>query len=239
MKVFVSLLLFAALFYLRLRCAAHAAQRDRPSHNRAIGRRSRATLRTLSVAGAIFASVVFGAAVSGEAASRRVSGVYLTAADYKDSRLDFQGECGSKAHKLELHDVLNKSYIDMTHAAEKRRYQKSDVFGFRACNGRDYRFVSNLEYQILEAKELYIYEHETSERVGKTVGMVRRYYFSVGPSGQVLPLTLENLQRAFPDNHRFHDSLDQMFGGGQNVAQYDELHKMFKVNRLLMASREP
>jgi hypothetical protein len=29
-----------------------------------------------------------------------------------------------------------------------------------------------------------------------------------------------------------------MFAAGQDLAAYDEFHKMFKVNRLLIASRE-
>ncbi len=89
-----------------------------------------------------------------QAKERARSGVYQTASDYKDGRLAFEGECGSKAHKLELHDVLNKPYIDVTHDTEKRRFQKSDLFGFRACDGRDYRFGANREYRILEAKAL-------------------------------------------------------------------------------------
>jgi len=51
-------------------------------------------------------------------------------------------------------------------------------------------------------------------------------------------LTLENLKQAFPDNHRFHDALDATFAAGRVLAEYDEFHKMFKVNRLLIASRE-
>lgn len=196
-------------------------------------------MKTLFIPVAVLAAFVVSVAASPKATTPKTSGVYLTADDYQNGRLSFEGDCGSKTHKLELHDVLNKPYIDVTHESDKRRYAKSDLFGFRTCNGRDYRFVSNLEYQILEAKELYIYEHGTNVHVGKGLRTVPTYYFSAGPKGQVLPLTLENLKQAFPDNHRFHDSLDQMFGRGQNVAQYDELHKMFKVNRLLMASREP
>jgi hypothetical protein len=160
------------------------------------------------------------------------------AADYKNGRLSYEGDCRSKTHKLELHDVLNKPYIDVTHESEKHRYAKSDLFGFRACDGRDYRFGATLEYQILEAKELYIYVRETSVAQGRTNRTVREYYFSVGASGEMQALTLDHLKQAFPDNHRFHDSLDATFGRGQNAAEYDEFHKMFKVNRLLIASRE-
>lgn len=189
----------------------------------------------------VLAAFIFSLGTSGQTATSpalKISGVYLSGADYKNGRLAFEGSCGSKAHKLELHDVLNKPYIDVTHDTEKRRYQKSDIFGFRACDGSDYRFASKQKYRILEAKELYIYARETPVPAGKGYWPTLTYYFSSGPDGQLLPLTLENLKSAFPANHRFHDSLDQMFGQGQNLAQYDDFHKMFKVNRLLIASRE-
>jgi hypothetical protein len=236
MEAFLSLLLFAAFIYLMMRCGAYVVQKNDPSHSRAIERSRRPVLCALSVAGAIFAAVAFSAATSGQAASRRMSGIYLTATGYKDGQLAFEGDCGSKSHRLELHDVLHKAYIDVTHETEKRRYEKSDLFGFRACDGRDYRFASKLEYQILEAKELYIYAREISISHGKGSHTAREYYFSAAADAQILALTLENLKQAFPENHRFHDSLDATFGAGQALAEYDELHKMFKVNRLLIAS---
>ncbi len=173
-----------------------------------------------------------------QVALEKTSGVYLTTQDYKNGRLSFEGGCGSKTHKLELHDVLHKSYIHVTHGTENRRLSKSDLFGFRACDGRDFRFASNLEYQILEAKELYIYAGEVRVSQGKGVNTIRGYFFSAGPDGQIFALTLEKLKRTFPDNHRFHDGLDAAFGAGQVLAEYDEFHKMFKVNRLLIASNE-
>jgi hypothetical protein len=134
--------------------------------------------------------------------------------------------------------VLNKPYINVKHDSEKLRYSKSNLFGFRACDERDYRFASKLEYQILEARELYIYGRETSVSQGRTYRTIHEYYFSVGADGEIQPLTLGNLKQAFPENHRFHDWLDATFGAGQSLAEYDEFHKMFKVNRLLVASRE-
>lgn len=189
----------------------------------------------------VFALLLFAltASASVQRSVPRTSGIYLTAADYNEGRLTSEGDCGFNGHKLELHDVLDKSYIHVTHGTERRRYAKSDLFGFRACDGNDYRFVSNLEFRILEAKELSIYVRETHETVGKSRHVVKVYYLSKGSNGNVLPLTLENLKHAFPDNHTFHDSLDQMFGAGQDLAQYDDFHKMFKVNRLLIAAHTP
>ena len=167
------------------------------------------------------------------------SGIYLSAADYSEHRLSFEGDCKSSIHKLELHDVLNKPYIHVTHGTETKRYEKSDLFGFRSCEGLDYRFSGNHEYQILEAKQLYIYVVQAPARLGKDtakdLNKVSTYYVSAGANGQVVPLTVNNLKQAFPDNHKFHDSLDQMLGTGGELAQFDDFHKMFKVNRLLIA----
>jgi len=131
--------------------------------------------------------------------------------------------------------VLNKSYIDVTHGGGRRRYLKSEVFGFRSCKGADYRFAGNKEYQILEAKALYIYRTESRDARGKGISTILKYYFSVGADGDVLALTLINLKQAFPGNHRFHDSLGAAFPFG-GLEQYDDFHKMFKVNHLLEAS---
>ncbi len=187
---------------------------------------------------ACFAVLLFSSAGTVQVIVQKTSGVYLTAANFKNGQVSFEGDCGSKTHKLELHDVLHKSYVHVTHGTEKHRFAKSDLFGFRACDGRDYRFASNLEYHILEAKELYVYSREVPVSHGRGIHTVRGYFFSAGPEGTVLALTLENLKQAFPGNHRFHDALDAMVGAGQQLAEYDESQKMFRVNRLLVASRE-
>lgn len=167
-------------------------------------------------------------------------GIYLTADDFTNGRLTSESDCASPGHKIELHDVLKKPYIHVTHAGETRRYEKREVYGFRSCRGVDYRFVGNDEYQILEARGLSIYAVELPAREGEDLAVdretVRRYFFSVGAGGQVLRLSRDNLKRALPENHTFHDSLDQMFATDQDLALYDTFHKMFKVNRLLIAS---
>ena len=195
-------------------------------------------MKTFYIAVAALTAMGFSVSGSGLAATPKTSGVYVTAEDYKNGRLSYEGNCGSKAHNLELHDVLHKSYIHVTHETEKRRFAKSDLFGFRACDGRDYRFASNLEHQILEARELYIYTREVLVSHGRGRHTVQGYFFSAGAEGPVLALTLENLKKAFPDNQRFYEALDAAFGAKQKISEYDESQKMFTVNQLLIASRE-
>ena len=60
-----------------------------------------------------------------------------------------------------------------------------------------------------------------------------QYYFSILPLDVIKQLTINNLKEAFPDNHKFHDLLDQNFNGNYEVSEYDSFHKMYKVNHLL------
>ena len=105
----------------------------------------------------------------------------------------------------------------------------------RAADERNYRYVGNERYQVLEAKDLYIYSTDVVVRKGASE---KAYFFSVGPAGEIFPLTIVNLKKAFPDNHRFHDSLDMTFKDNSQLTKYDDFHKMFKVNRLLIASEQ-
>lgn len=73
---------------------------------------------------------------------------------------------------------------------------------------------------------------------GRVRSSVMDYCFSVGPDDPILLVTLENFKHAFPANHRFHDLLDANFGVGQSLGEHDELHKMLKINRSLIALRE-
>jgi hypothetical protein len=104
-----------------------------------------------------------------------------------------------------------------------------------AADARNYRIVGNDRYQIVEAKALHIYTLDVIVRKGASE---KTYFFSVGPNGDILPLTILNLKNAFPDNHTFHDLLDMSFKHDSDLTKYDEFHKMFKVNRLLAASTE-
>jgi hypothetical protein len=104
-----------------------------------------------------------------------------------------------------------------------------------AADARNYRLVGNDRYQLLEAKGVYIYSLDVLVRKGASE---KTYFFSIGPNGDVMPLTILNLKKAFPDNHAFHDLLDMTFKHDSDLTKYDEFHKMFKVNRLLEASSE-
>ena len=186
----------------------------------------------------VLATVLAGSLAT--SAAKSATGIYLTVDDYQTGRLTSQSDCDSPGHKVELHDILHKPFINVTHEGQTRQYEKNQVYGFRSCGGQDYRFVDNDEYQILENRDVSIYAREVPARnpkdTSRGLSTSRVYFFSVRAAGQVLPLTIQNLKRAFPNSHAFHDALDATFHTDDELVQYDTFHKMFKVNRLLIAS---
>jgi hypothetical protein len=189
---------------------------------------------TLVITALILATVVFTRPVS--AADQKItSGIYLTADDFANGKITSEGFDNSASHKIELHDsIFGKPYIHVTHGTDKQEYPKNEIYGFRLGDGRSFRFVGNGEYEIREAGALYIYRTERLVRKGATEPA---YYFSVDAAGDVLPLTLLNLKNAFPENHRFHDALDETFRSDSDLTWFDDFHKMYKVNRVLVATQ--
>jgi hypothetical protein len=103
------------------------------------------------------------------------------------------------------------------------------------ADAKAYRTVRSQRYEILEAKAIYIYSTNILVRKG---ALEKVYYFRAGPTGEIRPLTILNLKKAFPDNHKFHNSLDMMFRSDSSLNGYDDFHKMFTVNRLLIGSEQ-
>ncbi len=104
-----------------------------------------------------------------------------------------------------------------------------------SADGRSFRTVGSQRYEILEARDLIIYSTDVIVRKGT---LEKAYFFSVGLTGEILPLTILNLKNAFPNNHAFHDNLDMMFKNDSQLTKFDDFHKMYKVNRLLAGSTE-
>jgi hypothetical protein len=126
--------------------------------------------------------------------------------------------------------------MTVIHGGRSYQVAKDSLFGFRDCDGRDYRFASNNQhYPILNpGEELLLYKVE-QPTVGKSPGFVR-LFFSPNAEAPLQPLTLLAVKKAFPNNHRFHDLLDAQLPHG-NLTAYDQMHRMTKINWLLQQSR--
>ncbi|MCY7360378.1 MAG: hypothetical protein LH609_23555 [Rudanella sp.] len=163
------------------------------------------------------------------------SGVYRTVSDYKQDKLTLQVDCKTEKHRIRLNEFFGSASIDVIHNGEKHTFRKNGTYGIRDCEGKDFRFVANEEYQILESRTVTIYENlvTATSTTGKGIRTLKMVYFSLQPNTDLLPLTVANLKKALPANHKFHDLLDTNFRTDAEVAVYDPMHKMYKVNHLL------
>jgi len=159
------------------------------------------------------------------------SGIYLSATDFEAGKLTYAINCKTEKHKIKLHEFLGKDYITVIHDKQPHDLKKKEIFGFKDCGGAIYRLGTDKHYQVMNPTEkilLYVIEFPGSKGQPKK----DYYYFSASASGDIQELTLDNLKKAFPDNHKFHDALDAEFAAGSDLVLYDSFHKMYKVNRL-------
>ena len=89
-------------------------------------------------------------------------------------------------------------------------------------------------YKVLNAGEsLTIYKYMHPAHSPKdTEKYAAKYFFTTSGSEVLQELTKENLKKAFPDNHAFHDALDENFKEDKELINYDSFHKMYKINHI-------
>lgn len=160
------------------------------------------------------------------------SGVYATAADYSNNKLTYEAQCSTKHNNVKLHDFFGYSpYITVTTGQIKHKIRKSEVYGFRNCNGEVFRFYKNRAYKLAEAGPIYIYTTQQNITQSKGYKVVNAYYFSTSPTTPVTSLTFAKLATAYASNEAFCDLLEQS-AGANDASAYDPRHKTYKVNYL-------
>ncbi|MEJ7740870.1 MAG: hypothetical protein WKF97_25920 [Chitinophagaceae bacterium] len=160
------------------------------------------------------------------------SGVYLTQADFKDKKLSYASNAESETNKIRFNDFLNKPFLTIHHNGEKIKLYKDEVFAYQ--NKGKVVFTRDFEsYTFAEQGVIWIFFKDLNVSQGKGVKRERKYYYSVSGKDEVIPLTVNNLKRSFPDKHVFHNFLDAQFRRNADLNLYDSFAKKFKVNHLL------
>ena len=163
------------------------------------------------------------------------SGLYRSADDFRGHRLTLGVDCKTETHRVRFHEFIGKPYVTIVHGGKTYQMTKDSLFGYRDCDGGDYRFAAgNRHLPILNpSEELLIYKVDQPV-AGKNPAR-EELFFSSSAEAPIQPLTLLGVKKAFPDNHRFHDLLDAQFQNG-NLTAFDEMHHMTKINWLLRQS---
>lgn len=171
-------------------------------------------------------------------AQKDSSGIYKTAADFSAKKLSLAINCKTETHKIKINDIFSQDHITVVHDGKSYDFKKSDIYGYKLCNGETFRFSGNKDYQVMNPNEtILLYKVEVMQAKA-TAPKVYSYYFSKDAASPLQDLTKANLKAAFPANHKFHDGLDADFKSDSELTAYDSFHKMYKVNHILMMSEK-
>ena len=164
------------------------------------------------------------------------AGLYMNARDYRENKLTYGFDCKTKGSKIQLHDVLgNNPNVTVLNEGRKYEHKKNEVFGFRDCDGRVYRFANNAPYMLVDSGNIFIYTRQEPVSGGKGFRMATNYYFSTSADAALTPLSVAALQKAFARNDRF---LEMLNGLSENfdVRSYDHTRNMYSINTLFLRS---
>ena len=139
------------------------------------------------------------------------SGVYLSLNDFTQNKLTYKS---------------------------KHSYSKDDVYGYANAKNEKYRFYDKSSYKIVDTLSFFTYYQYKMEPGINGKGLVKtdEYYFSVKGDGPLLPLTINNLKKAFPENNKFHYALDALFKSDNELLAYDGYLKMYKLKYIYRSS---
>lgn len=160
------------------------------------------------------------------------AGLYLTATDFSNKKLSHQ----SKYSHIKTHEVLKKDLIEIICNDSTYTYKKDSVYGYRSKDGTDFRIVNCKFYIILNSEEAILIYKRQEGIVTKGQAPTFRYYFSKDFSSNLIELNLKNLEMAFEDNKAFLKLLELRYSDNSDLLEYDVIHKMYKINRLLKLS---
>lgn len=170
-------------------------------------------------------------------AQKDSSGIYKTAEDFQQRKLSYAINCKKEKHTINPNILFKGSEVKVKHEGTTYNLKKSEVFGYRTCEGIEYRFVDDKEYKVLNPGEpltMYVYQHPAHTGKDLSKGLYKpEYYFSSNTSTSLQSLTKANIKALYPDDHKFHDALDVQFKDDAALYAYDNFHKMYKLNWII------
>ena len=169
------------------------------------------------------------------------SGIYLTPEDFQNNKLIEEEECKKDHQDFKKHDFFTRESFDVIYKGKKKTFLKKDIFAYRDCNDKTWRFYDNKEYEVVEKLDIYIYKLSKVVLNGITVEKDAVFYFSKGLKGRIRQLTNDNLKDTFSENKTFCRLVDEDLKSDipeKAAHSYDFTHKMYKVNYLYSQSKK-
>lgn len=171
----------------------------------------------------IFISTGLFAISLGAYAQKDSSGIYQTAADFRNHKLSYAINYKTEKHKINDVLFLDATLVKVKHHDLSYTLNKSDIYGYKNINGQVFRFVNDAAYQILNPREellLYLVKEPVYPLANPVDKYEAYYYFSKDAVSPPVALTIENLKRAYSGNKNFLASLDKYFTADEQLASY-------------------
>jgi hypothetical protein len=167
------------------------------------------------------------------------SGIFNTVDDYKNGRLTYAINYKTEKQKIKDYLLLDASSVKVKHGGQTHLLNKHNLYGYRDTKGHDYRFIGDNTYRILNPREpiiLYKYAEVRRDPAKNPPTLINRYYFSTNAENAPVSLTRGNLKKAFPENTKFHETIDKTFRSDDELTRFDKLHNTYTVVWLLERS---
>lgn len=149
------------------------------------------------------------------------SGVYLTATDFENDILTFKR--GNDSIKINSNVACNPEYVRIKSNGKKQFFLKDSIWGSKERK-TIYRFFEGNNYTLDANSGIMLYSRRINGR-----HMRMFYYFSENASSKLLPLTIENLEKSFVGNKKFHDLLQSSKRKSEELASYDKNLKTYWI----------
>ncbi|HSC38597.1 MAG TPA: hypothetical protein VLD19_12015 [Chitinophagaceae bacterium] len=194
-------------------------------------------MKTLQLTMALFIAIAATRTGAAQTTTAGNSGLYLSANDFLQHKLSNEINC-SGSDKLETHGLLGSASVTVVKNGQKQSFPKNQLYGYRDCKGRDYRFYNHDTYRILDTAGFFIYYGYKYEQGPGGKGLVKtdEYYFSTEGNSQLIVLNIDNLKKAFPANDRFHYQIDEECKTDKDLVAYDGFLKTYKIKYLYSQS---
>lgn len=149
------------------------------------------------------------------------SGVYLTASNFENEILTFK--TNNDSIKIISDVAFKPEYVKIKINGEKQFILKDSIWGAKERKDT-YRFFESNNYILLADSGIMLYSRRINGR-----HMRMFYYFSENASSKLLPLTIENLDKSFTNNKKFHDLLHASKRKDEELAFYDKKFKNYWI----------
>ncbi len=187
----------------------------------------------------IIISIIFQMLIAISVFSQKdTSGIYFTSDDFVNQRLSYAINCKTQKHRISADLIFRDKIVSVKHNDTVYTFQQDSVYAARYCDNSIVRFSNHQQYPLLNPDETILIYKVVSGSGHKVSPVVTKYFFSNGAKDGIRELTLHNIKKSFPDNHKFHNLLDMQFKSDDELAEYDFYHKCYKINQILKTSLE-